>query len=306
MKRVVSPSERPPPRVPKGGSTELLGRAPFASGQFLVEAGGASIAATCLNCPDEPCLKFGHMEAPWEGQQVCPTNAMHFDTAHTELLVDDTCFGCGLCVLRCPFDSLYLGGDDRPHLGEAAADAYVEVTEGDFTERFERRLTVTCDERHVADEPGVARLLSSVQRTQWSELYPFVVNALTALGLATRVTPAGDTSNRMDAVVVKAGDSMPVEIKSPTETLSIDVKSVQQALENKVIISSRHQQSLPSARETSSLVVGFSYPSERSDVLELVEDIHGTYGVRIGLLDCESLYYEGNVNANHYAHDPPG
>jgi len=64
---------------------------------------------------------------------------------------------------------------------------------------------------------------------------------------------------------------------------------VQQALENKVVLMSRHTKSLPSTLDTTSLVVAYEYPSERSDVLELIVDILNAYGVSVGLIDAATL-----------------
>ncbi|MDA8068770.1 MAG: hypothetical protein M0T77_09195, partial [Actinomycetota bacterium] len=100
--------------------------------------------------------------------------------------------------------------------------------------------------------------------------------------------PQGDTSNRIDLILIERDDSLPVEVKSRTEVAAINVKSVQQALENKILIDERD---LPTTqRGSSTLVVGYEYPPARSAVDELLGDIKTAYGIRIGLISLRALY----------------
>jgi hypothetical protein len=80
---------------------------------------------------------------------------------------------------------------------------------------------------------------------------------------------------------------MPVEIKSPTETPSADLKAVRQALENAVIMRARETD--PTEPNTPSLAVGFERVPQRSDARELAADIETTYGIRVRLLSTQML-----------------
>jgi hypothetical protein len=91
----------------------------------------------------------------------------------------------------------------------------------------------------------------------------------------------------MDAVINDPAESVPVEIKSPTETEYINVKAVRQAVENKVVMVARSM--FPTRAATSTLAIGYSYPNQRSDVDELIEDVFGVYGINVGIVSLETL-----------------
>jgi len=118
--------------------------------------------------------------------------------------------------------------------------------------------------------------------------YPLVARLFTAAGLPAWRPPAGDTSNRIDVILVDDDDSLPVEVKSRTESQAINIKAVQQALENRVILDER--QLLPARAGSSTLVVGFDYPPGRSDVAELIDDIAGAFDINVGLISLAALF----------------
>ena len=65
------------------------------------------------------------------------------------------------------------------------------------------------------------------------------------------------------------------EIKSTGEETEISVKAIRQALENKIIFLSRKQ--YKTDNETTSLAIGYNLPNMRSEVFELIEDIHNSF-----------------------------
>ncbi|MBU3613293.1 hypothetical protein ICN46_00085 [Polynucleobacter sp. Latsch14-2] len=117
--------------------------------------------------------------------------------------------------------------------------------------------------------------------------YPLVANLFSVLGLDCRVSRGGQNYERADAIILDKEKSIPIEIKSPGEETEISVKGVRQALENKIIFLSR--KSYPTDRETTSLVVGFNPPNDRSEVHELIDDIWNAFDIRVGVVDFRSL-----------------
>jgi hypothetical protein len=117
--------------------------------------------------------------------------------------------------------------------------------------------------------------------------YDLVAALFRTLGFDCRTSRRGVNYARADAMIIDPDGSIPIEIKSPGEETEISVKAVRQALENKVILLSRAGH--PVDQESTSLVVGFNRPNERSEVHELVENIFTTFGIRIGILDFYSL-----------------
>lgn len=120
------------------------------------------------------------------------------------------------------------------------------------------------------------------------EFYDFIGLILKHMGFSNPIVPrSGDVNCRMDAIIVDPENSIPIEIKSPGESVEINIKSIRQACENKVVILSRRFYG--TKYNTTSLSIAFKYPPARSDVYELIDDIKSAYGFNIGLIDINDL-----------------
>lgn len=129
------------------------------------------------------------------------------------------------------------------------------------------------------------------------EFYNYVGELLSLIGFNTIVTRSGDVNCRFDATIQDSTNSIPIEIKSPGEEIEISIKAITQACENKIVLMSRRF--FPTRQETTSLAIGFEYPPCRSDVYELIDNIHEAYNINIGLIDIGSLLrlvYDVKVN----------
>ena len=120
------------------------------------------------------------------------------------------------------------------------------------------------------------------------EFYEIIGLILRHIGFKNpQVSRGGDVNNRMDAIIIDEENSIPIEIKSPGESKEINIKSIRQACENKVIILSR--KFYKTTENTTSLAIAFRYPPERSDVYELIDDIKNAYHFNIGIIDIDDL-----------------
>lgn len=117
--------------------------------------------------------------------------------------------------------------------------------------------------------------------------YPLIGEILADLGMRVNVTRDGDTNNRADAMIIDEKYSIPIEIKSPTEIEYINIKSIRQALENKIILLSR--KFFPTTPECSTLAIGYKYPERRSEVYELIENYYTTFKINVGIIDLADL-----------------
>ena len=117
--------------------------------------------------------------------------------------------------------------------------------------------------------------------------YPFVAMLFRVLGFDCQASRPGDNGARWDAIIVDEINSIPIEIKSPTEEQHVSLKAIRQALENKVILLSRKTH--PTRPGTSSLVVGYYLPNDRAEVTNLLLDFMSVYGVKIGVIDLLTL-----------------
>ena len=120
-----------------------------------------------------------------------------------------------------------------------------------------------------------------------TRFYPFVAMLFRVLGFDATASRPGDNGARWDAIIVDENDSIPIEIKSPTEEQHISLKAIRQALENKVILLSRKTH--PTRVRTTSLAVGYYLPNDRAEVTNLLMDFKTTYGLSIGVIDLATL-----------------
>lgn len=119
------------------------------------------------------------------------------------------------------------------------------------------------------------------------QYYPLIQDIFSIMGLACDLPPHGVNSRRWDAILLSGDDSIPIEIKSPTEEMHISVKAIRQALENKIILQSRRVH--PNKTSTASMAIGYGLPNERADVAELIEDIRKSYDISIVVLGIDVL-----------------
>lgn len=166
----------------------------------------------------------------------------------------------------------------------ASGVSIVVDTETEIVEKELREdLKASGDSIQLAIESFAKRHARDNQDT----FYPLVASLFRLIGFECRISRRGVNYDRADAMIVDTTDSIPIEIKSPGEEMELSVKALRQAVENKVILLSRKQFS--TRRETTTLAVGFNPPNSRSEVRELIGDIHRAYGFNVGVLDLSAL-----------------
>lgn len=117
--------------------------------------------------------------------------------------------------------------------------------------------------------------------------YPHIGELLSIIGFNSNVTREGDVNCRFDATIIDNCYSIPIEIKSPREDNQINIKSIRQALENKIVLLSR--KFYPTEYEITSLAIAQYYPHSRSDVFELIDDIYSAWKINIGIISLSDL-----------------
>ena len=121
------------------------------------------------------------------------------------------------------------------------------------------------------------------------EFYPWISDVFSVLGIDCNIPQHGNNSIRWDAILLNDNktDTVPIELKSPTEELHISTKAIRQALENKMVLQSR--KALANLAESSTLAIGFELPNKRSEVEALITAFHKTFGFNIAVLSTEHL-----------------
>src|SRR5579863_5245841 len=99
---------------------------------------GQSGAGACLGCADTPCMKKrpieGQLPAAFKSfpgdpsQEVCPTQALHWNETTKAIEVTSDCVGCGLCAVRCPYGAIYLKDGAKAVVTKPEASALIRST----------------------------------------------------------------------------------------------------------------------------------------------------------------------------------
>ena len=249
----------------------------------------ASDSVCCIACWDNPCITAESLDLKSiSGVSLCPIDAIVLG-ANGVPQVNDGCIGCGLCALSCPVGAIHnrLG---RANVTEIDERIIKEISDKAEFERLRDQVLgpVVAEPDHLRAK--ARELASSTRLLKQAAFYPLIAGLFRLLGEKVFKPPTGDTSNRIDLILPDYQETIAIEVKSATETVSINVKSITQALENKVVL--RQRKFFPTSSETSSLVVGFEYPADRSEVQSIINDFWNAFGIRIGIVTVEDLFVE--------------
>lgn len=174
---------------------------------------------------------------------------------------------------------------DGGHVGlqDVSRDIKLGDPRSDVINRIQHYATI----EHLELDEIVEKVVMDYKGTSKDKFYPAIEALFCFLGYNCEQSRIGVNYQRMDALILDDDDSVPIEIKSPNEQHFISVKGVRQALENKIVLVGRHY--AKSKWDTTSLVVGYELPPDRSEVSNLVQDIYDTYKISIGVIDFRSL-----------------
>lgn len=135
----------------------------------------------------------------------------------------------------------------------------------------------------------VDTLFNGYVRTTQIEFYPLIATLFKIMGFNCDYSRAGDNGARWDAIIIDDKNSIPIEIKSPTEEKNISIKAVRQALENKIVLLSR--KTFNTTKETTSLAIGYNMPNDRAEVKNLIKYFKITYGISIAVIGLKTLLF---------------
>ena len=111
--------------------------------------------------------------------------------------------------------------------------------------------------------------------------YPFVHSLFRLIGLKCH----GEVG-RYDALCEFKGHSIPVEIKSFSETPTYNLKGLRQAVENKIM---SYKDDVTDDIDYTSFVVGYAHPSADQDVREFIDSAFENFKIRIIASDLHAL-----------------
>ena len=158
------------------------------------------------------------------------------------------------------------------------------------SEELTVELTRAYDGSSSTDEAAEQFVLWHSDDTK-AQFYPLVRDMFRLLDVQCDTSRIGVRYQRWDAYLSVHGSAIPIEIKSPAEEEFISTKALRQAVENKIVLLAR--KSIDINRDTTSLIVGYRPPKDRSDMSSLIDDVFNTYGIRIGVIDLHTLALAG-------------
>ena len=138
-----------------------------------------------------------------------------------------------------------------------------------------------------SENMALVHLRDAYEQYDKNTYYPLVQQIFECLNINCLLGRHGVNALRADAILFSEDDTIPIEIKSPREEKNIGVKSIRQALENKIVLQSRRTRSV--RRDTASLVIGWDVPNQRGEAFELIQDIKYTYDISIAVLGIDYL-----------------
>jgi Fe-S-cluster-containing hydrogenase component 2 len=245
-----------------------------------------SVDAFCLLCPGKKCLSTKFQDDL--NVELCPASAITLDKELNSIKISEACFGCGLCTVACPIGAIHINETDHAVVGSTDSTIVLQnAKESDWEhwisgkQKYESLTAENISE--LSDY-----LADKCINIKGNYFYKTIESILRLLGYDAKMSNLGDTSNRIDLIIRSEQGNIPVEIKSYVETPTINLKSIQQALENKLLISR-----LDGAKEISalsSLAIGFSYPTERTGIEEHIKEIERAYGIKVGLASLTRLW----------------
>jgi len=219
--------------------------------------------------------------------ETCPVKAISVEPITREVQISDDCLSCGICALRCP-----IGAIEWTHNGPAIVHSVIDESSIAFVESsdqdkwlFNLRLDKAASPESISQV--AMKITNNLKREKASVIYPLVASYFQLLGFKASASNMGDTSSRADVTISTSLGTVPVEVKSFTEVEFINLKSIQQALENKLFTARQDQEK--ELNHLSSLALAFSYPSDRTRLEELIEDVDGAFGIRIGIISLPRL-----------------
>lgn len=132
-------------------------------------------------------------------------------------------------------------------------------------------------------------LLKKYEKYDKEKFYPLICNIFKILGFDCQLPQHGVNAKRWDAIIFLSDDTIPIEIKSPREEKNLGIKSIRQALENKIVLLSRHKKTIKITKDSPTFSIGWKIPKSRSEADELIKDIHKTYEIKVAMFDVEFL-----------------
>jgi ferredoxin len=253
-------------------------------GEMLDKDGLLVSQAKCVGCFNIPCIEA---EVGNRLIDVCPVGAISINPKDSTISISEACISCGLCAIRCPVGAITWTEQGVPSVISAPNESYGTAVSASEQRDWLQSLTLEQSNSTDSAEALSREIASKLTGQKASVIYPLVAGYFQALGFTASASNMGDTSSRADVTIFTDQGAVPIEVKSFTEIEFINLKSIQQALENKLLTARQGQES--ALNDLSSLALAFSYPRDRTQLIGLIDDIDRAFGIKIGIISLPKL-----------------
>lgn len=259
-------------------------------GAEITFADGSAGRAVCLGCHDAPCMGL-EAQPSLDGElgtfpsdpshDVCPTDAINWDAAGEMPTIEpESCVGCGLCAVRCPYGAISLSPDGIAVVETNDLDGITAQVEEDATPHV---MTVrqgalgSVTERFVRELPAVVENLTDTQTTR------LVRNMLAMCGVVAYMRRKGDTNIRMDGLLrFDSGQIGVVELETGSEVL----ESPRTLLEDIAVLHNRFGMDVADIVPVS--MIG-RLPTVRTEYYRVIDDIKKVLNIKCRTLTLGAL-----------------
>lgn len=251
---------------------------------------GKTGAGTCLGCADAPCITKDAGELALPGTldafpgdpslTVCPTKAIDWDQRSGFVSVDsDSCIGCGICVVRCPFGAISLTKSGTARIATADQD---RLTQPNAMEHVHPRPKKS-GKVGLLSGKAAARLAGAVGKLADQDRNLLVRNLMHEAGMSARVRRRGDMNMRMDAVGFTRSKRLFV---AEIELVGGELESPRALMEDVAILHARYGFEVA---DIDALSVILAFPNLRSEYYQVIRDINKVLGIKCRTLTIGAL-----------------
>lgn len=257
------------------------------SPSVLSKHDGKKMKASCLNCHNPRCMKVYRDEidcSTFPGMShdmtmdICPVNAIKQNSDH--IIIDERkCFGCGLCVSRCPVGAIYLKNDkvvlntnnELPRKG-------LQPTTDTIKEQAEV-ISKLSEISHIGNmvmenETSMDRMYREIKRLPQEQQNLLARNILICLSNNATISRHGDVYLRMDGYYENGEKHGVVEVETGLDMLDVS----RAILDDVAVLSARHN--IPK-KENSALAICLNLANRRTDYWQEIKDIREVTGIEI-------------------------
>lgn len=166
---------------------------------------------SCINCHNPRCMKLGRDEIECKSfpgmshdmnLDICPANAIKQNS--NQVTIDERkCFGCGLCVSRCPVGALYIKNEKAEvNLDNDLPRRKAQPSSAALKEQ-ERAITNLLGIKHTGNmimesEASMNKIYRKIKRLPQEQQNLFARNILICLSNNATISRHGDVYLRMD------------------------------------------------------------------------------------------------------------